>query len=262
MNIANRVVAVTGAGSGIGAALCREFASAGARGVVVADIDGSAAAAVADEIGGLATTTDVSSEAAVREMVTAAEERYGPIDVLCLNAGIATGGGVDATDDAWQRTWNINVMSHVYGIRAVLPGMLERGEGYLVHTASAAGLLTNLGAAPYSVTKHAVVALAEWLSITYGDAGIRVSCLCPQFVRTPMLDTLTEVSDGFHAFATDTSISTDDVAAAVLAGIRDERFLILPHPEVAEYFQAKASDYDRWLASMRRLQHKLGADPS
>jgi NAD(P)-dependent dehydrogenase (short-subunit alcohol dehydrogenase family) len=261
MEIENRVVVVTGGGRGIGAALCRGFASAGARGVVVADVDGEAAAAVAREVGGLATTTDVSSESAVEEMVTAAEERFGPIDVLCLNAGIAVGGGVDEANEAWQRTWDVNVMSHVFGVRPVLPGMVERGEGYLVHTASAAGLLTNLGAAPYSVTKHAVVALAEWLSITYGDAGIRVSCLCPQFVGTSMLDTLTEISDGFRAFAAESSIATDDVAAAVLAGIADERFLILPHPEVAQYFAAKANDYERWLAGMRRLQHQLGANP-
>jgi NAD(P)-dependent dehydrogenase (short-subunit alcohol dehydrogenase family) len=242
--------------------MCRRFASEGARGIVVADLDADAAAMIAAEVGGIATRTDVASEADVRSMVAIAEETFGPVDILCLNAGIPTGGGVDAPNDAWQRTWDVNVMSHVYGVRAVLPSMLDRGEGYLLHTASAAGLLTNLGAAPYSVTKHAVVALAEWLSVTHGDAGIRVSALCPQFVQTGMLDSLTDVGEGFHDMAVATSISPDEVAVAVVAGIREERFLILPHPEVAGYFAGKASDYERWLRGMRRLQGELGAGPT
>ena len=261
MELANRVIVVTGGANGIGAAMCRRFASEGARGIVVADLDAGAAAMIAAEVGGIATRTDVASEADVRSMVAIAEETFGPVDVLCLNAGIPTGGGVDAPNDAWQRTWDVNVMSHVYGVRAVLPSMLDRGEGYLVHTASAAGLLTNLGAAPYSVTKHAVVALAEWLSVTHGDAGIRVSALCPQFVQTGMLDSLTDVGEGFHDMAVATSISPDEVAVAVVAGIREERFLILPHPEVAGYFAGKANDYERWLRGMRRLQGELGAGP-
>ena len=261
MELADSVVVVTGAGSGIGAALARRFAAEGARGVVVADLDGSSATAVAAEIGGLAIQADVASEAENVAMIAAAEDAYGPVDLLCLNAGIATGGSVDASNDAWDRAWAVNVMSHVYGTRAVLPSMLERGSGYLLHTASAAGLLTNLGAAPYSVTKHAVVALAEWLSITYGDAGIGVSCLAPQFVDTAMLDDLTTISDGFHEFAVDTSISTDQVADVVVAALAEERFLILPHPEVAEYFVNKASDYERWLGGMRKLQRNLGATP-
>ena len=156
MDLAGRVIVVTGGANGIGAAMCRRFAAEEARGIVVADLDGDAAATVAAEVGGVATRTDVASEADVRSMVAIAEETYGPVDLLCLNAGIPTGGGVDAPNDAWQRTWDVNVMSHVYAVRAVLPSMLDRGEGYLLHTASAAGLLTNLGAAPYSVTKHAV----------------------------------------------------------------------------------------------------------
>ena len=257
MELADRVVVVTGGGGGIGAALCRRFREEGAAGVVVADIDRAAAAAVADEIGGLAVAADVSSEADNLAMIAAAEEAYGPVDLLCVNAGIATGGSVDAPNEDWERAWAVNVMSQVYGVRAVLPAMLERGHGYLLHTASAAGLLTNLGAAPYSVTKHAVVALAEWLSITYGDAGIGVSCLAPQFVDTAMLDDLTTISDGFHEFAVDGSISTDQVADAVVDGLREEWFLILPHPEVAEYFTGKATDYERWLGAMRKLQRNL-----
>jgi len=261
MKVADRVVVVTGAASGIGAALSRRFHEEGAAGVVVADIDLPSAEQVADEIDGLAVQVDVSSEADNIAMIAAAEEAFGPIDLLCLNAGIPTGGSVDAPDADWAQAWAVNVMSHVYATRAALPSMLERGSGYLLHTASAAGLLTNLGAAPYSVTKHAVVALAEWLSITYGDAGIGVSCLAPQFVDTAMLDDLTTISDGFHEFAVDGAISTEQVADAVIDGLSEERFLILPHSEVAAYFVSKASDYERWLGGMRKLQRNLGAAP-
>ena len=262
MELADRVVVITGGGSGIGAALARRFSERDAAGVLVADIDMSAAEKIAGEIGGLAFEADVASEADNIAMISAAEKELGPVDLLCLNAGIPTGGSVDASNDEWERTWIVNVMSHVYAVRAVLPSMLDRGDGYLLHTASAAGLLTNLGAAPYSVTKHAVVALAEWLSITYGEAGIKVSCLAPQFVDTAMLDDLTAISDGFHEFAVDTSITTDDVADAVIEGLSEERFLILPHPEVADYFANKAADYERWLGGMRKLQRNLGAGPA
>ena len=257
MELTDRVVVVTGGGSGIGAALCRRFAREGAAGIVVADIDLPAAEAVAADVDGVAVAADVSIEADTIAMIAAAETAYGPVDLLCLNAGIPTGGSVDAPDEDWDKAWAVNVMSHVYGVRAVLPAMLERGSGYLLHTASAAGLLTNLGAAPYSVTKHAVVALAEWLSITYGDDGIGVSCLAPQFVDTAMLDDLTAISDGFHEFAVDSSISTEQVADAVVDGLAEERFLILPHPEVGDYFAGKATDYERWLGGMRKLQRNL-----
>jgi NAD(P)-dependent dehydrogenase (short-subunit alcohol dehydrogenase family) len=199
----------------------------------------------------MAVATDVSHEADVQQLVARTEERFGPIDLFCSNAGIATGGGVEAPDDAWQQIWDINVMAHVYAARAVLPAMIARGEGYLLNTASAAGLLSQIGSAPYAVTKHAAVALAEWLSITHGDQGIKVSCLCPQGVRTAML------GEGPGALLGPTAIEPEQVADAVVAGLRAEEFLILPHPEVREYFRRKGDDYDRWLRGMRRLQSRV-----
>ena len=187
MELTGKVAVVTGGGSGIGAALCRRFAAEGAKGVVVADLNADAALAVAEEIGGLAATVDVAVEADIVALVERAEEAYGPVDLFCSNAGIGGGGGIEQTDEAWDRIWQVNLMAHLYAARAVVPGMVARGEGYLLNTASAAGLLTNLGNAPYSVTKHAAVALAEWLAITYGDQGLKVSCLCPMGVRTPLL---------------------------------------------------------------------------
>jgi NAD(P)-dependent dehydrogenase (short-subunit alcohol dehydrogenase family) len=252
MELADKVVVVTGGASGIGRALSLRFAAEGARAVAVADRDADGAQQVAAEIGAraIAVPTDVSDEADVRRLVEVTEEAHGPIDLFCSNAGIATGGGVEATNDEWQRIWDINVMAHVFAARAVLPGMLARGEGYLLNTASAAGLLTQIGSAPYAVTKHAAVALAEWLSITHGDAGIRVSCLCPQGVRTPML------GDG-GALLGPGAIEPEQVADAVVAGLRAEEFLILPHPEVREYFRRKGDDYERWLKGMRRLQSRV-----
>jgi NAD(P)-dependent dehydrogenase (short-subunit alcohol dehydrogenase family) len=260
MEVAGRVIVVTGGGAGIGAALCRRFHAAGARGIVVADIDEPAAAAIASEVDGLAIGVDVASQPDNAAMIAAAEDAFGPVDLLCLNAGIAVGGGVETPDEHWQLAWSVNLMSQVYGVRAVLPSMLSRGVGYLLHTASAAGLLTNLGAAPYSVTKHGVVALAEWLAITHGDAGIGVSCLVPEFVDTGMLDGLAEISPALHQRAVTTSITPDAVADAVVDGLADERFLILPHPYVADYFLNKATDYDRWIAGMRKLQRVLSVE--
>ncbi len=259
MELAGKVVAVTGGASGIGRALAVRFAAEGAA-VAVLDLDGDGAAAVAAETGGRSWPLDVTDEDATRAAVTAIEESLGPIDLLCLNAGVATGGGVEAPDEAWQRTWEVNFMSHVWALRAVLPSMLARREGYLLHTASAAGLLTNIGAAPYAVTKHAVVALAEWLALTYGDRGITVSCLCPQFVDTPMLDLFDEGGD-MRQWVHSVAIGPDAVAEVVVQGLRDERFLILPHPEVAAFFARKATDYDRWLAGMRKLQQSVGYEP-
>ncbi len=253
MELSGRTAVVTGGGNGIGAALCRAFAAEGARRIVVADCDLPAAQRVAAEVGGVPVQVDVSDPGHGELLAGAAA---GPVDLLCLNAGVAQDGGVEAADEAWQRTWEINVMAHVWALRALLPPMLERGEGYVLHTASAAGLLTNIGAAPYAVTKHAVVALAEWLAVTHGDEGLRVSCLCPQFVNTDMLAEFAGVPGG-RALVGDLALEPDEVAAAVVAGIRAEQFLILPHPEVLEYFQRKAGDYDRWLAGMRRLQGRV-----
>lgn len=257
MELAGRHVVVTGAASGIGRALARRFAAEGARAVVAADIDADGAAKVAAETGGLAVPTDVSREDSIKALIDQATGANGPIDLFCSNAGIGVGGGPEASDEDWGRIWQINVMAHVYAARALLPGMLDRGEGYLLSTASAAGLLTNIGALPYAVTKHAAVALAEWLAVTYGDAGIRVSCLCPQGVRTPMLMAGLEDAAGAAVLASGEMVEPEDVADAVVAGIRAERFLILTHPEVAKYMANKGSDPERWLAGMRRLQAKV-----
>ena len=238
--------------------MAARFDDAGAGAVVVLDIDGDGAARVADAIGCQAMQLDVADDDRTAEVIESIHESYGHIDILCLNAGVAPDGSVDEPNDVWQTTWDVNVMSHVYATRYALPKMIERGQGYLVHTASAAGLLTSIGTAPYSVTKHAVVALAEWLAITYGDLGIRVSALCPQFVDTPMLDAYASKTTEMRDWVMSNVVSADDVAAAVIAGIEAETFLILPHPEVGDYFVHKATDYDRWLAGMRNLQRGLG----
>jgi NAD(P)-dependent dehydrogenase (short-subunit alcohol dehydrogenase family) len=228
--------------------------------VVVADVNGDAAAAVADEIGGLTVEADLASEAGNVAMIEAATA-HGPIDLLCLNAGIAASGGVEAVDEDWYRSWNINVMAHVWAVRAALPAMVARGEGYILTTASAAGLLANNRAAPYTVTKHAAVGLAEWLSITHGDQGIKVSCLCPQGVRTPMLfpegDSDALGDDAGSTVRAQGVIEPDELAESVIAGLEAERFLILPHPEVREYFIGKANDHDRWLGGMRKLRARF-----
>lgn len=250
-----KIAVVTGAASGIGEALARRFAREGMQ-VVAADLDGVRLDETVGDSAAMTAVLDVVDEAATKQLVDKVEDQLGPIDLFCFNAGIATMGGVEVSDEMWQRTWEVNVMAHVYGLRAVLPSMLARNAGHLLHTASAAGLLTNIGAAPYSVTKHAVVALAEWVSMTYGDEGIAVSCLCPQFVETPMLDDLA-TTPGTQQWVRGVALGTDDVADAVLEGLRDETFLILPHPEVADYFRNKAEDYDRWLGGMRKLQRGL-----
>lgn len=252
MEISGTVCVVTGGASGIGRALATRFAAEGAEAVVVADRDADGAAAVARQIGGVATARgcDVAVEDDVASLIDTTESEHGPIDLFCSNAGIATGAGPETPNDVWQQIWDVNLMAHVYAARHLVPRMIERGGGYLLNTASAAGLLTQIGSAPYSVTKHAAVALAEWLSITYGDRGIKVSCLCPQGVRTPML------GDG-GALLGPGAIEPEDVAAAVVEGLRAEEFLILPHPEVREYFRRKGDDYERWLRGMRRLQARV-----
>jgi NAD(P)-dependent dehydrogenase (short-subunit alcohol dehydrogenase family) len=260
MKLEGKCVVVTGAAGGIGAALARRFAAEGARAVVVADREPNGIEAVAREISAaascdaLALVCDVTKESDLQTLVDTTEERFGPIDLFCSNAGVISLGGPDAPDADWQLSLDVNVMAHVYAARILVPMMLERGGGYLLQTASAAGLLTQLGSAPYSVTKHAALALAEWLSITYGDQGIKVSVLAPQAVRTAMT---AGVVDGGVA-GVDGMLEPDAVADAVVAGLDAESFLILPHPQVLEYFRRKASDYERWLRGMRRLQSQFG----
>ncbi|HEX5401669.1 MAG TPA: SDR family oxidoreductase [Pseudonocardiaceae bacterium] len=263
MRLANKVVVVTGAGRGIGAALATRFAAEGTAGIVVSDVDGhtaeQTAAAIRDGGGhAVAVRTDVSDPEQVAELVAAAESAFGPVDLFCSNAGIAAGQGLDAPAEAWSRAWSVNVMAHVHAANAVLPGMLERGEGYLLQTVSAAGLLTCPGDAPYTTTKHAAIGFAEWVAMTYGPAGIRVSALCPLGVRTQMLMPGVEAGhpSALAVAASGKIIEPAEVADAVVAGLADERFLILPHAEVAKMYAHKAADPTEWLAGMR---HVFGA---
>lgn len=251
MHVRDKVVVVTGGASGIGRALCRRFAQEGARGVAVVDINREGAQAVADEIDGLAIECDVSKEEQIIEVVRHTEEKIGPIELFCSNAGIMIWGGVEVPNEGWQRIWEVNVLAHVYAARAVIPGMIERGGGYLLNTASAGGLLSQIGSAPYSATKHAAVGLAENIAITYGDQGIKVSVLCPQAVRTEMAPT------GDVVAAIDGLLEPEQVADTVMEALEEERFLILPHPEVQAYMERKVADYDRWLTGMRRLQDRF-----
>jgi len=261
VKLSGKVVVVTGAAGGIGAALARRFAGEQAAALVLADLDGAAASQLAASlpVEAVGVEADVTSEEQVAELVAETLERFDRIDLFCANAGITSGAGLEASAETWARTWAVNVLSHVYSARAVLPSMLERGAGYLLHTCSAAGLLTAVGDAPYSVTKHAAVSFAEWLSITYGSQGIRVSALCPQGVDTPMLrDGLKEGHIGAKVTAAGGAVlSAESVADAVVAGLDAEKFLILPHPEVAKYYLHRATDTDRWLAGMRGLRDTL-----
>ncbi|MBI1377423.1 MAG: SDR family NAD(P)-dependent oxidoreductase [Frankiales bacterium] len=254
MRVQGAITLVTGAGSGIGAALARRFAAEGAEHVVVADRDAGAAARVAEEVGGTAVTVDVRDPDAVRRMVEATLEQHGRVDLLCSNAGMATGAGLD-DPAAWQAAYEVHVMAHVHAAHAVLPSMLARGSGHLLSTASAAGLLTSPGDAPYAVTKHAAVALAEWLAVTYGGRGIGVSVLCPMGVDTPLLAEPLAAGDQYARVvaASGAVIGVDAVADAVMDGLGRDAFLILPHPEVATFWAQKAADPERWLSGMRRL---------
>lgn len=259
MELDNRVCVVTGGASGIGAATCRAFSAKGAR-VVVTDINMEGARQVAEEIGGLAIACDVSVEAEVNNLVAESEKQLGPIDLFFNNAAVATGGNpLNTPIDVWQDQWNINVMAHVYAVRAVLPGMLARGQGYLLHTASMAGILTSQGNLTYATTKHAVVGLAEWLSITYHDEGIRVSLLAPLGVRTPMLG---DLSSPFAVSAAGPIKEPEDVADMVVSGVQSESFLILTDPIAQTWMERKTNDPERWLTGMRRLQAKMNNAPN
>ena len=257
MNVKGKVCVVTGAASGIGEAVARAYAEAGARGVVVADLKTSRdrLAKVAGDIDGLAVTADVGLEEDVKALIAAAEDKYGPVDVFFSNAGLSRKGQESASDADWDVSWRVHVMSHVFAARALVPGMLARGSGYLLNTASAAGLLASLNSMPYGVTKHAAVALAEHLAIQYGDRGIRVSVLCPQSVQTGM------TTPGPSAARVDGVLQPPEVARMVIEAMEAERFLILSHPQVAEYMLRKASSRERWLAGMRRLRDKIYGAP-
>jgi len=254
VELEGRHIVVTGAAGGIGRALCRRFAAEGARAVVLADRDLAGARALADEIGGLAVELDAGRESSVRALIDAATNANGAIDIFVSNAGVPGAlGGPGASEEAWDEAWRVNVMAHVWASRALLPEMLERGEGYLVNTASAAGLLTQVSSLVYSVTKHAAVSLAEWLAIEYGERGIRVSCICPQGVRTPMLDLAMEEPASAAALTAGGLLEPEDVADAVAAGLREERLLILPHENVAGFMALKGADPERWIKGMRRI---------
>jgi NAD(P)-dependent dehydrogenase (short-subunit alcohol dehydrogenase family) len=269
MELEDRVAVVTGGASGIGRALAGRVAAAGARGVVVADLDAAGAESVAGAIGARAVGVrcDVSSASEVDALIDRAEEAFGPVDVFFANAGIGTGSGLDADDELWEASWAVNVRAHVYAARRLVPGWLERGEGYFVATASAAGLLSQIGDAPYSVTKAGAVSFAEWLSLTFGDGGVRVSCLCPMGVNTAMLNAGLEMEDSHGVGARVVAaagriLEPEDVAGEVVAALRDERFLILPHAEVGEFVRRKGDDRERWLAGMRRLQAQVTGPPA
>ena len=254
MDLEGKHVVITGGASGIGRALATRFAQEKSRRIVVADQNAEGASTVAGECGGHAHRVDVRREREIVDLIETAEREGGPIDLFCSNAGIAGAEGLEAPDDEWQRIWEIHTMAHVWAARALVPRMIERGGGYLLQTASAAGLLTQLGNVTYSVTKHAAVALAEWIAITYGDAGIKVSVLCPQAVRTAMT---AGGGEGVRAAAVDGMIEPEELAETVVEGLRDERFWILPHPVVREYARRKNNDIDRWLGGMRRLQARI-----
>ena len=254
MKVAGKTVVVTGGASGIGRALVKKFKQEGAANIIIADINQEELNEFNQEIGGRAILCDVTSEEQVKALVQSTEKDFGQIDLFCGNAGIIYRGGVEVPNENWEQIWQVNVMAHVYATRHALPAMLERGEGYFLITASAAGLLSQVGSATYSVTKHAALALAEWILITHGAQGINVSAICPQAVESKMTPTN---KDG-HVSGQDGILKAETVANEVIEALDEERFLILPHPEVEKYFQRKASDYQRWIHGMQRLQRKFG----
>ncbi|MCY4264483.1 MAG: SDR family NAD(P)-dependent oxidoreductase [Gammaproteobacteria bacterium] len=257
MELKDKIVVVTGAASGIGRALCLRFAKAGSRAVVVSDINvegmKETVAMIGDDTTAIGIPCNVGKEQEVSKLVDETLMQFKHIDLFCSNAGIYTIGDENVLTADWQSIWDINVMAHVFAARAVLPGMLARGEGYLLNTSSAAGLLSAIGSAPYSVTKHAAIGFAEWLSITYGKRGIRVSALCPQAVRTPMA----AGSEEGGVAGIDGMLEPEQLAESVVETLTEERFLVLPHPEVLTYIRRKADDYDRWLGGMQRLHERF-----
>ncbi|WP_306319420.1 MULTISPECIES: SDR family oxidoreductase [unclassified Streptomyces] len=269
MLIDGKVAVVTGAAGGIGAAVAQRLLEAGARGVVLTDLDGSRLDATVGRLGEAhdgrvaGRAGDAGDTGQLRELIALAEERFGPVDLYFANAGIGGGSGLGASEEEWERALDINVMAHVRAAKLLVPGWVERGEGYFFSTASAAGLLTQIGSATYSVSKHAAVAFSEWLSVTYGDEGVRVSCLCPQGVETELLMAGTRSSDPAEQAAARAVLDAGnllkplDVADEVVAAVGDERFLVLPHPQVLDFYRHKGSDYDRWLRGMRRYQKSV-----
>jgi NAD(P)-dependent dehydrogenase (short-subunit alcohol dehydrogenase family) len=248
MQLADRIVVITGGASGIGAAMAERFHQEGAQHIVVADLDGEGAQKVAERIGGSSRAVDVADEAEIKALIEETENNIGPIDLFCSNAGIGIGRGLDEPTEVWQQIWEVNTMAHVFAAKHLVPRMKARGGGYLLNTASAAGLLSQIGSVTYAVTKHAAVALAEWIAITHGRDGIRVSVLCPQAVRTAM------TAGGAGVAGVDGMLEPEQVAECVVEALAEERFLVLPHPEVGEYIKRKTADYDRWLRGMMRLQ--------
>jgi NAD(P)-dependent dehydrogenase (short-subunit alcohol dehydrogenase family) len=263
MELSGKVVAVTGAASGIGRAMARRFHAEGAAAIGIIDHDAAGARALSEELNGirpgsaLAIAGNVTRTEEVSGAIDAIQHRFGPIDLYCANAGVISGADLDTPDADWDLAFGVNVKAHYFAARQLVPEWIERGHGYFLTTASAAGLLSQIGSAPYAVTKHAAVAFAEWLSITYGDRGIKVSCLCPQGVNTNMLTVGANSAGAAAVRAGGRVLEADDVAEAVVEGLRAERFLILPHPEVLTYWQRKTGDYDRWLGGMRKLQARV-----
>jgi NAD(P)-dependent dehydrogenase (short-subunit alcohol dehydrogenase family) len=254
MDVKDKVIVVTGGASGIGAAMARRFKSAGAKAIAVADLQVDLLEVVASDVGGLAVQCNVAEERDVQRLVSRVEQELGPIDVFCSNAGIARLGEEDAPNDEWQLNWDVHVMAHVYAVRAVAPKMAKRGSGYLIHTASAAGLLSHIQSATYSVSKHAAVALAEWVSIKYRDKGVVVSVLAPQAVRTPMTDR----PDGASVASVDGMIEPEELAECVIETMAKEEFLVIPHAVVRDYMIRKSTNIDRWLDGMNRWRNRAG----
>ena len=254
MELKDKIVVVTGAAGGIGRAMALRFAQDETQAIICTDIDSDGAAKTASEINGISFGMDAAKESYIAHLIDQTERDIGPIDLFCSNAGISIGGGVEVLDAGWQKIWDINLMSHVWAARHLVPRMSERGGGYLLNTSSAAGLLNQVGSAPYAVTKHAAIGLGEWLAITYGDQGIKVSVLCPQAVRTEMTRGLED-----HVASIDGMLEPAEVAEACVQGVSDEVFIILPHPQVKAYMRNKTDNYDRWIAGMRKLNRHYGS---